>query len=206
MQRLLVLLVFLMAHKSYSIDLNFRWTDGFCQKNKNPGYNPNYFGECGNMGGSQMINLKPENESLKGSNYNSIYAYLVNFNQTELSYTSFRRAFLLQVHFKDLKAEYIDLRGAILKAVQFKNISMKELLANGTRFNKTLFINCDLTRGQFAGASFQETKFSGSDLSGANLKNVSLLFTDFTNAKFDKNTQLPFSEEEALKKGMIKID
>jgi uncharacterized protein YjbI with pentapeptide repeats len=43
---------------------------------------------------------------------------------------------------------------------------------------------------------------AGADLRGANLSGTSLDETDVQNASFDQTTELPFDEEEALRRGM----
>ena len=191
---------------STAIDLNFRFEDNYCQKNRAAGFNPNFVGECGNLGGSRVINQTYENKSFKGAILNSTYVYMSRFTSVDLSHTSFQRAILLQSNFRDSNADTLDLRGSHVKGVTWKKVSLRDLLASGARFTRTQFLDCDLRSASFWGANLQETDFSGSDLRGANLKSTFLLFTRFEGAKFDDTTQLPFSEKEALEKGMIKVD
>lgn len=168
--------------------------------------NPEFYGECGNMSHALLIGRYDQNLNLKGANLNASYFYVSRFEGGDYSSMALRESRIIQASFKDLKAQYLDLRGAHIKSAQFENINMSSLLATGTRFNKTKFKNCNLKNANFWGSNLQESDFEGSDLSGANLKSTFLLFTQFKGARFDNETQLPFSEEEAIEKGMIKVD
>lgn len=187
-------------------DYGFRFSAGYCNKDRKPGLNPEYYGECGNVARGHLIRRRDTNMNLKGANLNASYTYYSRFAGGNLSHMALREAILLQSEFINLKAQYLDLRGSHLKAVHFRDVDLNHLLAPGTRFTKTTFENCNLSEANFWGANLQETSFKGSDLSGADLINTFLLFTDFEGAKFNSDTKLPFSEESAIKRGMIKID
>ncbi len=191
---------------SHATDMGFRFESGFCHKNRQPGLNPFHYGECGNLTGAKIINRKFLDENFKASTYNSAYIYVTTFKKTDLSHVSIRRGIMMQSKLKDVTAKVFDLRGSHIKGVDFINTDLTNLLASGTRFVKVDFKNCNLTQANFWGSSLQETNFEGSDLSGANLENTFLLFTRFKGAKFSDTTKLPFTQKEAIKRGMIKVD
>ena len=202
-----ILLLFALAFtSSYGIDLNFRFKDGYCQKGKAPGTNPQVFGECGNQTGGRVINRTFENQRFVGSVFNSTYFYVTQFKGGDLSHSSFRRAIVLQTIISDLVARNLDIRGAHFKGVDFSKSDLENMLATGTRFIKINFQEANLTNANLWGTELLEINFKGSDLRGANLSRSFVLFSDFKGAKFNNKTQLPFSEEEALKRGMVKVD
>lgn len=201
-----IIVALFLSVPSHGLDLNFRFKDGFCQKGGQPGTNPEFFGECGNITGSRVISKKYVDKNLKGMVFNSNYIYVTNFKGGDLTRASMRRSTILQSRFKDLTAESVDLRGSQIKGTHFENANLQKLAASGSRFNKVQFKNCDLQNAQFWGSQLLEVDFSGSDLRGANLGTSFTLLSKFNGAKFNKKTKLPFSEEEALKRGMVKND
>lgn len=191
---------------AHAVDLNFRFKDGYCQKKKHPGFNPNHQGECGNLANSHFINKKFTAKSFRGANFNSFYSYYADFSKKNMSHTSLRRSTILQSQFSNISGNYLDLRGAYLKATDWSESSLQELLATGTRFINVSFKGCDLRNANFWGALLQNVDFRKSDLRGANLELVALLMTQFKGAQFNNKTKLPFSKDEALKRGMIEVD
>ena len=67
--------------------------------------------------------------------------------------------------------------------------------------------NADLRNANLAGAYLFKTDLRGADLRGARfsptLKGAELKQTVLVGARFDASTQLPFSAEEAMRRGMI---
>ena len=123
-----------------------------------------------------------------------------------MSFMNMDRVFLLQSSFEDVKADSIGMKGGHIQTVVWKKASLKNLLAQASRIKKSQFIECDLRNADFWGSSLQETSFERSDLRGANLQATHLLFTNFNEARFNSETKLPFSEKEALLRGMVKVD
>lgn len=202
----ILLFICLMSIHTQAIDLNFRYKEGYCQRGQRAGYNPNFWGECGNVSSSHIVNRSYNDINLRGSVFNSAYIYNLRFNKGNLNGISIKRVILMQSTFTEVSARRWNLRGSIVKGVTFDKSILKRWSALGTRFVRVQFINSDLTNSIFTGAHFQETDFINCDLRGANLAFTSLLFANFTHSKFDKKTKLPFSEEEALKRGMVKVD
>ncbi len=201
-----VFLILLFPYFSHGVDLDFRFVDNFCQKAKAPGTNPEFFGECGNLTSSRFINQNYSKINLKGGVFNSSYFYVTKVLGGDLSYASFRRSIVLQTTFEDVIATHLDLRGSHFKGVSFKNSQLSEIFATGSRFINTDFSNCDLRNGNFWGSQLQQVNFENADLRGANLLRTFILFSNFSGARFDQKTQLPFSEKEAISRGMVKSE
>lgn len=198
--------VFLGPVTSQAVDLDFRFKEGYCQKAKAPGTNPEFFGECGNLTKSRFINKSFKDLNLRGGVFNSSYFYVTEIEGGVLSNASFRRSILLQTTIRNVEAEKMDVRGSHFKSVDFSNSELPYFFATGTRFNKVNFSGCNLKKANFWGSLLQEVNFQGADLRGANLSRTFLLFANLNQAKFNDETQLPFSQEEAEKKGMVKVD
>jgi uncharacterized protein YjbI with pentapeptide repeats len=200
------LLLAVSLSQGYALDLNFRFESGYCQKNKAPGSNPEFLGECGNLTRSRQINQRWTDLNLKGGIFNASYFYRTEVTDSDLSHAAFRRSVILQSSFVDMTANNLDLRGAHLKGVNFRNSELDNLFATGTRFTRVQFSSCNLQNANFWGSQLQEVDFTRADLRGANLSQTMILLSRFTGARFNDQTQLPFTEKEALQRGMVKID
>lgn len=206
MANILLAFLFFTSQNLFAVDLKFRYIDGYCQKNKMAGSNPSFVGECGNLVSSRVINQTYQYNTFSGLVLNSAYLYMNRFDQAKFKGASFRRAVILQNHFENLNADFTDFKGAIVKGTTFKKVSLQEAFALGTRFEKTKFEECDLRGTSFWGSNLLQTEFINSDLRGVDFRTTFMLFTQFTGSKFNKHTKLPFTEEEAIKRGMIKVD
>ncbi len=112
----------------------------------------------------------------------------------------------MQTDFNNMKTQSMDIRASQIKGVRFLNCKMHRLLATAARFNRVSFESSDLSEADFWGSQLLEVNFKNADLRGANFTASFVLLSDFTGAKFNDSTKLPFSEETALKKGMVKVD
>jgi len=189
-----------------AIDLKFRWDQGYCQRGGAPGFNPNHWGECGNQAQSSKLAEHLTDLNWRGMNLNSSSLINLQVSKSDVRNISLRRALLLQNSWDQVNFSGADLRGALIKKQVFRKSEFTQALALGARLQKVSWEDCDLSGLQLWGAQLIEVSFRGSDLSGANLHNTYLLFVDFKDAKFDSKTRLPFSHEEALKRGMIHVD
>ncbi len=81
---------------------------------------------------------------------------------------------------------------------QAKNTSFKGIKAPRIRWE-----NNDFRGADFSGANFFEGSLLSNDFRGANLKNIIYSQVNFNGSLFDRTTQLPFSTEEAKRRGMI---
>ena len=202
----LIGLVFHLTLPCLAVDLNYRFQNGFCQKQGRPGYNPKHWGQCGNLVSAKLVNEQHSDSQIIGSHMDSSYIYTSRYQGGDWSFVLLRRAILFQSSWQNTKADNVDLRGSHIKGSQFQDVSLKNLWASGSRFTQTQFLNCDLQGANFWGANLQEVNFTGSDLRGADLRNTFRLFTEFKGAKINSQTRLPFSREEAHEKGMISVE
>ena len=104
---------------------------------------------------------------------------------------------------KDLQHAYLfdaDLQGADLQGA---NLFRCQLGRADLR-------NADLRNANVAGAYLYKTDLRGADLRGAvfaqTLKGAELKQTMLEGARFDSTTVLPFSTDEALRRGMVQVD
>ncbi len=188
------------------MDRQFRFQEGFCQKNNLPGFNPGFFGECGNFRNKTLPHGKHKNPNLKASIWINSSVDNLKIKGGDISFSNLDRASLTQSSFEEINGDFIGIKRSYLQSVIWKKASLKNLLATASRIRKSQFIECDLRDADFWGANLQETSFEKSDLRGANLQATYLLFTNFKEARFNSKTKLPFSEEEALSRGMVKVD
>ena len=198
--------LWLLVSPVKGLDQGFRFKDGFCQKEGRPGSNPHFLGECGNLTDFPLVLHSIKNQSLKGLLLNSTFVYNSEFRGLEMDHLSGRRSIFMQSQFKDLEAPFLDLRASHFKEVHLEKVNLKRLLANGTRFTKTRFVDCGLEKADFWGSQLLEVDFSGSDLRGADLSMVFAVLSQWKGARFNSETKLPFSEQKALEKGMIKVE
>lgn len=121
-----------------------------------------------------------------------------------------------------------NLKGSDLREVEFVNSSaidsdftdakLRGLRGKGSRFRKCIFRNVDLRAAKLVYADFRDSDlreallqesdlsfvdFRRSDLRGADLRGAWVLGTLFDQARYDRNTKLPFSHEKARQLGMI---
>jgi len=100
-----------------------------------------------------------------------------------------------------------DLRGAYLYGAQLKGADFR-----GANLDKTELAHADLRNADLRGANLKRAYLHGADLSGADLRGavlpdpMKLHHVKLEGARFDAQTQLPFAEEEALTRGMVKVD
>ena len=189
-----------------ALDAQFRFKDGFCQRNGQYGMNPAYWGECGNYASSQVKNSRYYGDNLKGINFTSLYAFNLSFENVTLAYATVQGAFIFQSQFKNLKGPSMDLSSSHLKGVQFIESDLSHLRATGARFNKVSFHKTNLQKSSLWGSLLKEVDFSDSDLRGANLEATYVLLCQFKGAKFDEKTRLPFSKQSALQRGMTFVE
>lgn len=202
-----ILQLVLISHfSSHAQNMGYRFENGYCQKNRASGYNPNFRGECGMYTRARVSNEVWQDLKLTGINLNGSIISRSHFKKIDLNHAAYRMGAISESTFENVEAQFVDFRGALLKGVIWKDSNLQSIIASGSRMEKSKFINCDLQKANLWGANLQESDLSGSDLRGANLQSTYTLFTNFKGAKFDGTTLLPFSREEAINKGMVEVD
>jgi uncharacterized protein YjbI with pentapeptide repeats len=103
-----------------------------------------------------------------------------------------------------------DLRGAYLFEANLKNVDFR-----GANLDKTQLGRADLRGADFRGAKLTGAYLYKADLSGADLRGAELLSKTggaeltqvrLQGARFDSTTRLPFDEQEAARRGMVKME
>lgn len=111
--------------------------------------------------------------------------------------------------------KFQDLNGAILRGaglgaakLQYAELAGADLFAADLR--KAFLHQADLSRADLRLTDLREavlfqTDLPQADLRGADLRQTDLTGADLREALYDKNTALPFDEETAAARGMIKV-
>ncbi len=74
---------------------------------------------------------------------------------------------------------------------------------SGARLHQTSLKKADLRNAVFNGTFFDRCYLAEADLRGADLRQAVFFRTNLKNALIDKFTLLPFSQTEAIQRGMI---
>lgn len=142
-------------------DLGFRYEGNACvDKNGKKGWNPGYFGQCGDLRGVTVA----------GVNFDE-----ADFSGAQLDGSDFQNSTFSGAKFVGTSVVGTNLSGATLT----------NAMIIGANFTKAILVNT-----HFAGAEIHKSDFSGSDLSGQlfstmNLTGNSFVGTSFLNAKLD---------------------
>lgn len=199
----LTLLFFLASgHAQDKNDLGFRIENGTCQKNGEPGYSNDYFGECG------KTNRRFTNSVLETKNFQGLV--VKNGDLTNLKSTG------TDFSFADL--ELCRMNYAIFNQALFKNSNLRGCRMFRVSFEKVNFFGANLSgvkapEANLRGANFTNAKLIGAylmraDLRDANLQGADLSYSHLAMAllkgcRYDEKTKLPFSHTIAKKRGMI---
>lgn len=103
----------------------------------------------------------------------------------------------------------VSLKGALLHSTQLKLAVLDEVdLSHATLFQTQLLraslVRASLVQAQASNADLKGAALDGADLRGADLSHTQLTEASLKGALFDASTRLPFSETEAISRGMIK--
>ena len=189
------------------VDRQFSWVSGQCQKDNVQGFNPLFFGECGNLSYQRFSDIKYKNQNFISSLWIASRFKNLKIKGGSMDFLNMDRGLIVQSLFENVKADFMAGTGVRFQSVSWRKSSLKNLVVRGSRMRKgPASLGVDLRKADFWGSSLQETSFEGSDLRGANLQQTHLLFTGFKGTRFDSETKLPFSEKEALHRGMVKVD
>jgi uncharacterized protein YjbI with pentapeptide repeats len=100
-----------------------------------------------------------------------------------------------------------DLRGAYLYEAQLQGVDFRGADLNKTQLAHADLRNADLRGAKLSGAYLYKADLAGADLRGAELPaKMKLTHVNLSGAKFDDNTTLPFSADDAKKLGMVKVE
>lgn len=160
-------------------DLGYRYVRGTCLNLQGqPGYNPGFIGECGDLGDINMNGTVVEASDLSGS----------RFDKTKLAEASFFQKKLVGVDFKEATLIGTVFNLGDLTRAQIRDSNMQKASLYWVAMNEAVLVGVDLR---------------DADLRGASLHRAMIWETLFTGAVFDEYTWLPFTRQEAEARGMI---
>lgn len=125
----------------------------------------------------------------------------VTFNEVNISELMLIDVQMMNSHFdKAWVTGFKPLRANLL-GTEFKDSNLNGTKCLESSFKEVTFINTTLDQSVFEYCNLENVKFKG-----ASLKRVMFFSSPLKGATYDSKTVLPFSDEVAAKKGMIKID
>lgn len=178
-------------------------------------------GECGDLKEADLRGSHLSFANLRGANLETAWfhgAYLV---RAEMEGAVLKGAFLpgARMAMANLRGSVLEsahLEGAHLAAANLllgemkgANLSAASLVAgqlSGANLTSAVLDGADLRGAYLIGASLVGAGLRGADLRGADLSQAMAFLADFRKAKYDKNTKLPFDDEEATRRGMIRVE
>jgi uncharacterized protein YjbI with pentapeptide repeats len=100
-----------------------------------------------------------------------------------------------------------DLRGAYLFEAQLQGVDFRGANLDRTQLGHADLRNADLRGAKLSRAYLYMADLAGADLRGAELPaKMKLTSVNLEGAKFDDNTTLPFSADDAKAFGMVKVE
>lgn len=148
------------------VDAGYRWSDAAnrCEKSNEPGLNPGFLGECGDLTSRTLVARDLRGISMKGARFFRAKMKSALLDQSDLSHAELGQAELMY----------------------------------------TSLVNASLAYAQAATADFTSAALDGADLRFADLSHARLGGASLKGAFFNSSTSLPFSEAEAISRGMLK--
>jgi uncharacterized protein YjbI with pentapeptide repeats len=105
------------------------------------------------------------------------------------------------------QAQGKDLRGAYLYDAQLRGVDFRGANLDRTQLGHADLRGADLRGAKLKGAYLFKADLSGADLRGAELpEKMKLTHVNLSGAKFDDATALPFAQDEAVQRGMVKVE
>ena len=136
-----------------------------------------------NLSGANLKSVRLSSASLDGANLRG-----ADLNGSDLQAASLVGATLTQA-----RAQGIDARGA----------SFRGTALGGADFTGANFQNVAFNRSSGPTANFTRARFDGADLRGVDLQSSNFERSVLTQAKFSRNSKLPFNADEAKRRGMV---
>ncbi|MFC1523016.1 pentapeptide repeat-containing protein [Elusimicrobiota bacterium] len=177
-----------------------------------------------NLNGAQfqgvyMRVFKMKNSTLFGANFRGATLDQAAFDRTDMRMADFTGADLcagFSTRMNNSNLEGANFTGAEAQKVQFEASNLKRAVFDGANLLKAFFTAADLEDASLKGAYLENTVFKGAVLKRADFTETELLGADmsgamadsakFKGATYDRDSVLPFSNEEAARKGMVNID
>lgn len=196
------------------------------------GYNPGFFGECGdieeldpqtlsfnkvNLKAARMRDFNLKGRELKESVFSAAHLQRANLENADFTGSDLTRAALIDTKiagakFDRVTASYLQL--SFLKSVHgasFENsfipaINFWNCACQGLNFRRSDLRIAELSNNNWAGAHFENANLAQARFLNSDLSGAHFEGANLTDAWYDRCTKLPFSETTALKRGMQKAD
>lgn len=157
---------------------------------------------------------------IKNQNKNSLYSVAGQIVDLRISYSTIKNSYWISTDFEaaDIaNSAFMNVSsfyGSFAKAKFYGNsmtlstfirtdFSESEMVGNLVENSRFLGVN--FSKAYFHGSRFINCDFQDTDFRSANLKDVTFLLSNLRGALFNSQTQLPFSQEQALAQGMIYV-
>lgn len=181
--------------------------DGVCRLDGREAYNPGRVGECGDLSSIRMPEtvarqLPYQNMHLVG--LRAMFASLpqVSFHRSHLTSANLREGHFPEADFRESTMSKATLMGANLKAARFEKSDLRHADLSGARLDGADLRGADLRHARLLATQLTGARFGGADLRGADLSESITFGTDFKGAIYDDSTSLPFSRDEAARRGL----
>lgn len=134
------------------------------------------------------------------------YCSKCNFSKSNLYRFSLRNALISDSQFSFADLVFSNFSDAIISNTQMDQAKLDFSSFNSATLSSLSFQKSRLLFANFIGTRISEVNFTGADLRGANFTGATLIGLNiWQQAQFDDTTKLPFSESQAIKEGMIKV-
>ena len=98
------LLIF-MSFSAFTQNKGYTFKNGYCQKKRAAGYNPNYLGECGMFTGARITNHELIETKMTGINLNGSTLYRSKFSNLNFNNAALRRSYIIESTFKNVESK-----------------------------------------------------------------------------------------------------
>ncbi len=151
---------------------------------KEPGFNHNYRGECGNMIGDNLVGMDFRGMHLVGALFTSADLRNADFRDAVLSYADLRNANLTNADFSRANLNYANLGRAIISAAWFVSAQLNyaNLESVGKSGGQARFYDAQLHHAALTKADLSYARLEGASFQHANLREA-----DFEGATFGPN-------------------
>lgn len=206
---LLCLLALLSSLSAHAESGRAKLVEGQCRLDGREAYNKGFVGECGDLGMIRVPDdvahrLPYSKMHLRG--LRAAFASLpkVVFRGSDLSFANFREGDFSEADFREIQGPRVSFIGASLKAARFDQAQLENADLSGARLDAARLSGANLRGARLLAAQLSSARFDGADLRGADLSEAVYFGATFKGALFDDKTRLPFSAEEAARRGMVR--
>jgi uncharacterized protein YjbI with pentapeptide repeats len=128
------------------------------------------------------------------------------YSGRDVRHLNFKETRMVLSEFGGVDAREVDFSRAELSGSDFENADLRLAIFSDAELVKVNLRSANLRGADLSGADLLMASLVDADLTGARLGGSCLDKTDLKGASFDETTELPFHEEEALRRGMRKTN